>query len=575
MIFIPAYFGIEITVTGLGFFGVQRDERPPEIITFDDATTKPQIKFESQFNDEFNWSIMGYGTVQISLGVGLCGTIGIRVALAFDAIVNYEPSDVEGIRDWGVFLDLKGGLLIDAFLTTIPIWYKFHHWKFGKFEDFEKRSDTRGIPMEESRVVGDFRLRSGSDETSEWVGESTAKRGAFTQKQTSTLVENGYEHAEPQLITLKNGTVVLAYLANDPAKGPYQRTTLMITTYKDGVWKEPIPVSNDGTADFQPSIAETSDGRVLLAWVSTEANDIDEETAMADYLRQMEIFAAFAEIGEDGTVTVGETQRLTKDQRVAAGETAARHYYDANPTVVCDTESGDAIVYYIKSGSATADGAELANPYVNDSVICYLPYDGAKDKWMTDEFYEGEISDPASQQYLIDNFCGQRFLDAPTFETPDGGREYYAIPDFTAIGYNGLAVYAYTVDRDSSNDTDTDKELLLQVYSFQNHYTYRRINLTNDVVADALPQFVRTDRGEEGAATKLFWYRNGNVCYIDVSNLLREGINPDGTLIVKDDGSGATAATPVLVTTAKETSEQNNQMANFRVAQDEIGRAHV
>lgn len=575
VVFIPAYFGIEIKVTGMGFFGVQRDDTPPEIITFDDATTKPEIKFENQFNDEFNWALMGYGTVQVSLGVGLCGTIGIRVAIAFDAIVNYEPSDVEGIRDWGVFLDLKGGLLIDAFLGTIPIWYTFHHWKFGKFEDFEKRSGTKGVPAEENRFVGDFRLRTGSEETSEWVGESTVKRGAFTPKQTYTLVNNGYEHAEPQLITLKNGTVVLAYLANDPAKGAYQRTTLMITTYKDGVWKEPIPVSNDGTADFQPSIAETGDGRVLLAWVSTEANDISEATAMADYLRQMEVFAAFAEIGEDGAVTVGETQRITRDQRIAAGETAARHYYDANPTVVCDTESGDAIVYYIKSGSATTDGAELANPYVNDSVICYLPYDSAKGKWMTDEFYEGEISDPASQQYLINNFCGQRFLDAPTFETPDGGREYYAIPDFTAIGYDGLAVYAYTVDRDSSNDTDTDKELLLQVYSFKNHYTYRRVNLTNDVVPDALPQFVRTAYGEDNTVTKLFWYRNGNVCYIDVSNLLREGINPDGTLIPKDDGSGTTAATPILVATAKETSEQNNQMANFRVAQDAQGRLYV
>ncbi len=585
VIMIPGYIGIEATGTVMGFFGVHREGTPPEVITFDEATHKPGINWEGQFNDNFNWSILANGMFQLSAGVGLCGTIGIRGVGEVDIIANYEPSRVEGIRDWGAYINFRAGFMIDLLLYSKPMMWDLYAMKFGKFEDYDKKSGphSAGTRSEESGET--FGFRSGETEESQWLGAGTQKRGAFTPKQTYTLVEHSYEHAEPQLITLKNGTVVLAYLSNDPAKGPYQRTTLMLTTYQGGEWSEPVAVSNDGTADFQPSIAETNDGRVLIAWASTEADDITEDTELAEYLRSVEIYAAFAEIGADGSVTVGQTQRISKDQRIKDGEIEPRHYYDANPTVVCDTNSGDAIVYYIKSGSATVDGTELANPYINDSIICYLPYDGAKGKWMTDEFYEGEIYGEtpeevaANEQYLIDNFCGQRFLDSATFEGADGDPEYYAIPDFTAISYDGMAVYAYTIDRDSSNDTDTDKEMFLQTYSFADHATHYQIRLTDDLMADALPQLFRAKNAdasadESAAHTKLFWYRGGNVCYIDVSSLLQDGINADGTLKEKADGSGTTL-TPIMVTSAKDSSGQAKPMADFRVAEDSQGRLYI
>ncbi len=583
VIMIPGYVGIEATGTVMGFFGVHREGTPPEVITFDDATHKPGIKWEGQFNDNFNWSILANGMFQLSAGIGLCGTIGIRGVGEVDIIANYEPSRVEGIRDWGAYINFRAGFMIDLLLYSKPMMWDLYAMKFGKFEDYDKKSGPHGAEIGAGEGGG-FHFRSGETEKSEWLGTSTRTRGAFTPKQTYTLVEHGYEHSEPQLITLKNGTAVLAYLSNDPDKGPYQRTTLMLTTYQGGEWSEPVAVSNDGTADFQPSIAETNDGRVLIAWASTEADDITEDTELADYLRSVEIYAAFAEIGADGSVTVGQTQRISKDQRIKDGEIEPRHYYDANPTVVCDTNSGDAIVYYIKSGSATVDGTELANPYINDSIICYLPYDGAKGKWMTDEFYEDEIAGEtpeevaANEQSLIDNFCGQRFLDSATFEGADGDPEFYAIPDFTAISYDGMAVYAYTIDRDSSNDTDTDKEMFLQTYSFADHATHYQIRLTDDLMADALPQLFRAknaDEADESAAnTKLFWYRGGNVCYIDVSSLLQDGINADGTLKEKADGSGTTL-TPIMVTSAKDSSGQAKPMADFRVAEDSQGRLYI
>lgn len=580
VVFIPAYVGVQIEATVMGFFGAHREDSDPNVITYNDAITVPRLDLGGSFNDKFKYCIQVGGMVQISAGVGLCGTIGVRLVGEFDALIDYEPEEyVEGSDPLGANLTFKAGGMVDLFLASLPLMYSFPQLKFGKFENVASdRLPRNGLQSDAAAKDDPFTLRTGYDAVSEWLGNASAKRGAFTPKQTYTLVENSYERADPQLITLKNGTVVLAYLSNDPDKGPYQRTTLMLTTCRNGIWSEPVVVSDDGTADFQPSIAETNDGRVLLAWVSTEADDITDDTPTADYLRSMEVFAAFAEIGSDGTVSVGETQRISKDQRIVDGEAQPRHYYDANPTVICNTENGDAIIYFIKSGSLTEDPTELANPYVNDSVICYLPYDSEKGKWMTDEFYEGELSDPAAEQTMLDNFCGQRFLDAPTFENAEGGREFYAIPDFTAIGYDGKALYAYTVDRDSSNDTETDKELFLQVYSFADHRTYHRIRLTDDVVSDALPQFVRTARGsgeDAQTVTELFWYRAGKgVCYLDISMLLEKGINNDGTLKPKTDGSG-NMAVPFYVDSVSTDENASRQMADFRVVEDANGSIYV
>ena len=86
-----------------------------------------------------------------------------------------------------------------------------------------------------------------------------------------------------------------------------------------------------------------------------------------------------------------------------------------------------------------------------------------------------------------------------------------------SVGYNGLAVYAYTVDKDYDLSTTNDKELYVQFYDFRNHATYVPIRLTNDDVSQAMPVLTRTD-----GDTYLFWLENGDTLkYLNVSFMLR------------------------------------------------------
>ncbi len=131
-------------------------------------------------------------------------------------------------------------------------------------------------------------------------------------------------------------------------------------------------------------------------------------------------------------------------------------------------------------------------------------------------------------EILIELWNGQRFISGPRL-----GNTVANIADFNAINYNGLAVYAYTVDMDSKNDTRNDRELFIQVYDFTTHKTYRHIRLTDDSLTDALPQLVRSGSGEE-AMTTLFWYRDDKqVAYINLSTLIKDHIADNGSLLLK------------------------------------------
>ena len=611
VVFLPGYIGIDMQGTVMGYLGA----------TFKDDVT---ITYDGAYNgnqdisdgvSDINGGIRGSGFVQLSAGIGLCGTLGIRAAGKVSMIANWEPTDVNG--SWGFYVAISAGLIIDLFLFSIPLMYTFPGWPFGSFEyysDPEKWTSTPSNPDGKSSTASTLSLREGSEYDSTWLGDQMLLMGAFrpNKDQQKLLVADAYERPDSQLITLSDGeTLVLAFVDSDNSKGAAQRTTLKMATYAGGQWSELVTVSGDNTADFQPSIAETKDGKVLVAWVSPSGNpdfDLSTDDGVMAYLNSMEVYSAFVEL--DGSKRIktktDDVYGICADTEVICLTSGARErYYDSNPTVVCDMESGDAMVYYIKSGrSSLGDGdiTDYINPYTNDCVVCYMPYNAEADVdidgrtvpagWLFNNFYYAEMGgSTASEQFLITNFGGQRFLDGAV----NANNERYTIPDFTAIGYNGLAIYAYTVDTDGSNDTDADKELYLQVYDFRNHETKYKILLTDDDVADAMPQFFRSKVNSDGYSTdaenthtKLFWYRDGkNVVYIDVTALLRDGINTDGTLKTEVDDpdheytyveNGKTHyrfTDPRIVFVPTADSNAAAQFADFKAVEDSEGNLYI
>lgn len=357
--------------------------------------------------------------------------------------------------------------------------------------------------------VPQFRLREGNDGNPVWhPSNKRMLRGAFSPTGTKVLVSNGYERPDSQLITLPDGGLILAYLENAPENGARERTTLKVATFYNGHWSDPVTVQEDGTADFQPSICIAGD-KVMIAWVSSEPDAHKTDNAV-DYLKYLDVYTAMI---DPSTLEVSETARMSIEDTP---------YYDYDPVCVYDDATGDRMVYYTKADTkGTVEN--IINTYMNDSAIIYRIYDADSQQWL--ETYFDEELDPEDWGAMAP-WKGQRFLASPI----EGISDNPVIADFTASTYNGLAVYAYTIDPDGSNDTDYDKELFVQVYDFTTHKTHKPIRITNDKFSDALPQIIRTGSGEE-ASTRLFWYHDGKkVQYINLSNLVHEGIENDGSI---------------------------------------------
>ncbi|MCR5357560.1 MAG: hypothetical protein K6E63_09200 [Lachnospiraceae bacterium] len=606
VVFIPVYIGIKMEGTVMGFAGAKASAEAN--ITYDEAK-KATVNFDEAL-DEFTGAVVCAATVQIHAGVGLEGTIGAKAKGTINVVSGYASErGRDNPYDAGLYMGLNVGLELDLFLTSKEYNWTVTDGKWGSLEYYDeqmknlKKVDTStsdGMGLDESSEGFSFRKGSGIDST--WRGsqvnsELSIDRSAFAPnaEKTRVLVNNTYENPEAKLITLQDGTVVLGFIDSDNSKGEFQRTTFKLATYKNDKWSDPVPVSDSPTADFHPSICEMKDGKVMAAWVSTGDTSIDEKTSTIDYLESMEVYVAIATIGSDGNITMGEPVKITNDHRkkVIDGQEKAVGYYDCNPTVICDMVSGDAMVYYIKAGRVTDNEFELANSFTNDCVICYMPYsydgvevEGKTEHWLFDYFYEGEVAGGKdSEKILIENWGGQRFLDSPTFTGKDGETEYYQIPDFNAIAFNQQGIYSYSIDKDGSLDTDADRELFLQVYDFKTHHTKHRIQLTNDEVADARPQLFRskmissTDGVVDGGThTKLFWYRAGNeVVFIDVTELLRNGIDDKGNLIPSEsEGKDeCTYATPRYLTIASDDSQGQKQMADFVVTEDDKGSLYI
>ena len=197
------------------------------------------------------------------------------------------------------------------------------------------------------------------------------------------------------------------------------------------------------------------------------------------------------------------------------------------------------------------------NPYADPrstySVMCYMLYNGTEEDgdeapvgWVRDYLYDHESRAFGGDEKAIADFLsqygGQRFLP-----TAFGKETDPPINDLTvANGYNGLAAYAFTVDRDFSAETAEDRELYVQFYNFKDHKTYVPVKVageielydinipdrhksgyeiyeTTEAVEVAQPKLIRS-----GGSTWLFWREDQDgLRYLNISELLNAKVSDD------------------------------------------------
>lgn len=438
------------------------------------------------------------------------------------------------------------------------------------FSSDAANDDITPVAYSDENSYGDDNvyLRERTTGDSKWVADANdgiSLYSGFITSSETTLVENSYERPDSQVVNLGNGDYMLVFIDTDSSRGELERNVMKFAFYRNGHWSNPVVIQEDGTADFQPSVADAGDN-VALTWISSDP-DAEKTGDPTQYLTTMEVYTALV---NKATGEVGEITRLTNDT-----------YYDYSPTVVYDSTTGDMAVYYIKS-SLGSTFLETANSFTNDCIITYMLYDNSMGKWLTDYYYPEEVSDEDTANELIKNWGGQRFLPSPIDEL---NMNDPLITDFTAIGYNGLAVYGYTIDKDNDSSTNEDRDLFIQVYDFTTHKNHPPIRITYDgtydedgyyyaEAADSMPQFVRA--GGADGSTYLYWFRGDNkLSYIDVSDLAHNGLNDDGTVSSDYDLAPADVYISLPPSMKQGSNEAYASLSYYKVAVDNDDNIYV
>ena len=106
----------------------------------------------------------------------------------------------------------------------------------------------------------------------------------------SAFKTNVYPYAEPQLVELYDGKKLMVWVDNDPNRNDINCTVLKYSYYDGEKWSEPADIYNDGRAEFEPSLAATANGAVLV-WQKANS-ELDDDATIQDMAKEMDIYYA-------------------------------------------------------------------------------------------------------------------------------------------------------------------------------------------------------------------------------------------------------------------------------------------
>lgn len=379
--------------------------------------------------------------------------------------------------------------------------------------------------------------RSGWGQVPKMASVSEDVKSSFEEQ---VLMTGVYENSDIQFADLGNGNVLAVYLDADPSRSDINSTALYYTIYQDGSWAEPAMIEDDKTVDNAPSIADLGSKGIMVAW-STADKVFDDNADAIDLLESQNIHTA---LFDKEKMSFGKIQEATKTTK---GDITG----DVQPIVTYEkTDAGERmLLYYSKNEYTRTDGGEgilgdAVNPY---SAMAYMYYDFENKEWRqhyTEEekqkiINSGIVSEDEFASYEND-WYGQSFLRiAPVVSIEENldeagywtgepaireikyGQDGYVMPtvvDSDAVTYNGLALIAFTLDRDSNLQTESDRDIYMQIYDYKDDTFTHPIMITSNTTADQKVELTRA-----GQDTYLTWISDSKIYVQNVSSIIGGG----------------------------------------------------
>jgi hypothetical protein len=245
-----------------------------------------------------------------------------------------------------------------------------------------------------------------------------------TATELAPLQESVFPLSDPFIAS--DGTAIAAlWIMDNKSRQTQDRTMAVYSQFKNNAWTTPLPIQDDGTADFHPELLIANDGTMLSAWENVKIALPDEK--LETLKQNLEISVSSFDNGWNNTIA------LTNND-----------YFDRSPKL---------------SGSP------------DNAIITWI---GNKTNHIT-----GNDKEPNSLNF-------SRF-DGTTWTTASAIAQIpYPLIKYDVIFKNGKGLMVLTLDTDQDLETITDRELFTLSYENSTWGTLKR--LTTDKLPDDNPE---------------------------------------------------------------------------------------
>ena len=417
---------------------------------------------------------------------------------------------------------------------------------------------------------------------SAWNGEQSRVRlfslNASQGTRESVLQSGTAVNPQMSLTKINDTDMLMVFVGDVPTRTDVNRRAVYYSIGSGTTWSNPVILDDDGTPDDYPSVCDLGDGRILVVWSSAD-KALEDGATVVEALRNTNLKAAFF---NKSTRNFSAVEQLTKT-------TDADYAADVLPHAAYDTNTSRLILYYTKTEYNNI--TELDDLGTAASVMAYLFYENGKWQNNGDVYADSELRGTNEEKAAYrEQWYGQRFLDLRTNSSSTLPR----VADSDAICYNGLALFAWTVDWDNDLNTSDDRDIFLQIYNFSENSFTHIIRVTEESGTYASPQFARSDNNtylfygakgveEDGGQADHGEIRNLNISYLIKNSLYTRSATgnyydlkykqDDVTATLPDGGSTTIQGETVWADADKATDCDN--IGDYRVFVNEAGQMYL
>lgn len=213
------------------------------------------------------------GKVDVTLQAGAGLEADVFIADAYVGVngsLTFEFNDLAHIlKDTTITANLS--LIIEA---TILTWGQSFQWNFV---------DLTLYSPQNKRGVQRYELTKDDLEFIEPIN-----RVSTLSNSPEVFLPNVQTYTSPKIVSLGGNKLLMLYIDDVASRSAENRTTLMFSYFDGTVWSSPLPVCDDGTADFAPEVCYDGNGGAHIVWQN--ANKVfDVDITLEEMASNMEL----------------------------------------------------------------------------------------------------------------------------------------------------------------------------------------------------------------------------------------------------------------------------------------------